>query len=76
LLRGEIRSMATARLPDGRSVTVAVRTAPVSALLDRDGRAEVLLIADPDAREGYVIGIRPAAGDRRPEGAADSPRGE
>jgi hypothetical protein len=81
ITRGEIRSLrphprrsrrysaAEARLADGRSLPVAVPTAPAAALLGRDGRAEVLLVAAPDLRHGYVIGIR--AGPRaRGEGAA------
>jgi hypothetical protein len=75
LLRGEIRSLrphafardhstAEARLADGRSLLVSVPTDPAAALLGRDGRAEVLLIAAPDQRQGYVIGIQAVPRDR------------
>jgi hypothetical protein len=74
LLRGEIcalgphpmgadgYSAAEARLADGRSLRVSVPTAPVAALLGRDGRVEVLLLAALDGRQGCVIGLRALPG--------------
>jgi hypothetical protein len=75
VLRGEIHSLgppsgcpglstADARLPDGRSIRLAVKADPVSAFLDRNGAAEILILANPDERQGCVIGIRPLARDR------------
>jgi hypothetical protein len=75
VLRGEIHSLqpfpywrgfstADALLPDGRSFRVLVKTDPASALVGRDGGAEVLMLADPEAREARAIGIRPLARDK------------
>jgi hypothetical protein len=65
-------STAEARLADGRVLLVALPTAPAAAFLDRDGRAEVLLVATPDFQEGHVIGIR-AVPRERGEGEAAEP---
>jgi hypothetical protein len=82
LLLGEIHSLgqyyphtgcwrADARFPGGRSIPVSVRKGAASAVLDQYGRAEVLLLADPDRRSGCVIGMRPVARDRA-EAEADT----
>jgi hypothetical protein len=57
-------SVAEARLADGRSLPVAVPTAPAAALLGRDSQAEVLLVAALDQRLGGFIGIRAMPRDR------------
>jgi hypothetical protein len=86
LLLGEIRilrsatlargySTAIAWLPDGRHILVAVLAAPAAAVLARDGRAEVLILAAPDERHGVVVGIRAAAGNQAGPGPPASTEG-
>lgn len=71
LLQGKIRflqphpvrgySTAKARLSDGRSVSVALRSASATALLDQAGQVEVLCLYHPQDQYSSVIGIRPVA---------------
>lgn len=72
LVRGEIRSLrrhpmrrgcstATAYLPDGHRVAASVTTTTASELIERDGRAEVLILT-ADGRGGWGIGLRAAGG--------------
>jgi hypothetical protein len=62
-------SLTKARLADERSILVSVPTAPATALLQRDGQAKVLFIADPEERNSVVFGIRAVSKGGEEEGA-------
>lgn len=57
-------SIVTAQLSDGRSIVVAMKIAPTLAAVGGAAPAEVLILADPDERQGSVIGIRPILRNR------------